>query len=401
MSQLEPKSHRLDEIFLAAKSHPIYQNDLQKVASYSQSPLMNRSKYFQRMTECFDKPGFLDGMYISPSGGSSKGKASFVATDIKENEYQRALFSMHLQKNNILSKGKIAINLMPCALMYRASEIFTEFCSRAEVTVLPVNEHAPDPMVCRMAELFHADTIIGMPSRLVEFAEYVQNNQIQVHFEHLIFAGEALSKERRAYLEKILNIRRFTGIFGSAESGIWAFQPDFLPLNSYVIVQELMYVEIVSADENGYGKIVLTNLVRVKNPLLRYDTGDTGRLRKMIFDGREVYVLDLLQRAGVSFEIGESRFTFKDTIAGCPNYQVRLSIDPEKLLEKASIYLAPDVFPDAEEKREIVESLKTLLQERDNSFISEVHFVKLDALIKSPTSQKPIRLLDSRVPQPR
>ncbi len=392
----EVGSHGLEAVFAAAKEHPVYKNSLRAAGKFAEAPVIDKKTYFRKTAECFESPGFLKGMYISASGGSSSGKVNYVATDVSENLYQRAVISAYLSDAGIITDSTIALNLMPGGMMYRAAEIFTEFCNRAGSTLLPLTEYAPDELAFSMSETFAANTIIAMPSRAVSFAEYLRKHKLNLQFDHMIFAGEPLSESRRDYLKAVLKIKKFSGVFGSAESGVWGFQPDFLPVNTYFIAPELVHLEIASPDAQGFGSVIITNLVRMRNPLLRYDSGDRGRLVKSTYQGMEIYALELQQRASASFEIGGNIFTVSDKLGGCSNFQIKLSFDPESKKDKVSVFLVTDGFADQKEKDEITQSLKAVFHSQENGFLTEIRFVRLDSLVKSPSSQKPIRLIDSR-----
>lgn len=80
-----------------------------------------------------------------------------------------------------------------------------------------------------------------------------------------------------------------SSLLGSAEAGIWAVAPpsttvhENRPYREFVFRTDMMVVEIT--DDGGapvpageVGELVLTSLMRLRNPLVRYRTGDVGSL---------------------------------------------------------------------------------------------------------------------------
>ena len=53
-----------------------------------------------------------------------------------------------------------------------------------------------------------------------------------------------------------------------------------------------LHLEIVDPDQEGFGRVVVTNLTRKTHPILRYDTGDVGRVGESFVDGRMESVLE-------------------------------------------------------------------------------------------------------------
>ncbi|KAL9655782.1 hypothetical protein ABK040_005009 [Willaertia magna] len=73
--------------------------------------------------------------------------------------------------------------------------------------------------------------------------------------------------------------------------------------------KELQQQEVEEEDLTG-GHIIVTNLVRSKLPLLRYNTGDVGR--KVKLENSELEAIELLGRDSQSFSIGGDYYYVKD-----------------------------------------------------------------------------------------
>lgn len=389
-----PASATIEQIFSIAKTHPFYQDTLAGVDSFTECPLADR----QMLVDCIDRnlntPAFLTGVYVSPSGGSQSGKPGFIVTDIRENEHQRRILARHLIAASIVKSETVALNLMPNTFMYKASEIFTDLCERAKATVLAVGENTPPQQMCQVAARFGTNTVIAMPGTLFQLAEFVSRNDLPISFDNLIFAGESISNERRSFFQNVLKIRNISGVYGSAEAGVWAFQPSDLPANCYLIAPEIVHAEIVNADQDGFGKLVVTNLIRRRNPLLRYDTGDIARLTTVTYRGKVWNALEHKQRTTTSVRIGGEILAVPEQLNGCSHFQMSLSFDSLKQKDKLTFYLVPEASCHQSKIDEVIESLSSIL--RSDTFLIETRVVNYDTLIKSPTSQKVVKLLDLR-----
>ncbi len=284
--------------------------------------------------------------------------------------------------------------------MYRALEIFNDFCQRAHGTVLPVGSQCPDTLACSIAKRFGADSIIGNPSRILQFARHVESQTIPLKIPHLIFGGETLQKHKAKYLEKALGIERISGIYGSAEAGIWAFKPSDMPLNCYLYTKDMMHIEIVEPDAEGFGRIVLTNLVRKRNPLCRYDCGDVGRVAEIEYRGETRQTLEFQGRIENSFSIGSEYYSISDfdqPFANLLEFQIKITYDQEQKRDRIQFRLvAPDKqFVDSH--RDVIEKqIHTIVQTANDLFITDIEFVELSELIRSQTAQKIVKIVDER-----
>ena len=310
--QNEPRFHTLAEIYEIAKSHPFYQHALARTQGFYEAPITNKEMLYPKIKALLDNPNFRKGLYLSPSGGTTSSQVLLFPTDVKENHFQRACIAKCLIDEEILTSDAIALNLFGGSMMYRALEIFNDFCEQANATTLPVGSSCPDSKAYEIAIRFGANTIMGFPYRLVKFANYVRKNNLKIEIESIIFAGESLSAYQREYLQKIFNATRCNGLYGSTETGVWAYQPHGFEPDQYLFPPELMHVEIHNQNYEGFGKIIATNLVKSVHPLFLYDTGDIGKLTQIDYLNRSFNVLHLQGRALGCFYLGGSYHSLED-----------------------------------------------------------------------------------------
>ncbi len=392
---------KLDKIFEIARLHPFYEARYAKSSSFSDAPLTDKSELYHGIELLLSQGrSAREGIYLSPTGGSVPSKLLYFPTDVNDNERQRQLLSPWLNKAQIFTESTIALNMFGSNLMYRALEIFNDFCQRAHATVLPAGSKCPDQLACSIAGRFGADTLIGNPSRVLQFARYVESNTIPLKFDKLIWGGEALQQHKADYLKRVLGLNQLCAIYGSAEAGIWGYQPHDLPLNCYIYPPEIIHIEIIAPDEDGFGNMILTNLVRTRNPLCRYESGDVGRITSRILGDEEVHILEFKGRIHDSFQVGSEYYSisdFQNLFRDLLEYQVRISFDPIGQRDVIEFFLvAPDLEFIEAQGSILIEQVRNQLQSEENLFTTKIEFVEIAALKKSSTSQKVVRIVDER-----
>jgi phenylacetate-CoA ligase len=379
----EGRDLRIQHILTAAAAHPLYRDILQPTVTHAHSariegtkllaewPVLHKSALHAALLalqEQLPRNGdYWRGLYWSPSGGSSDkhGLPTFFPTDKKENHEMRRILAERMagvhtdgctdgadySACGVIPPSTIALNLFSSSGMYRALEIFEEFCDCAGATSLPVSFECEDQKAMQLAARFGANTLCGAPPRLMQFAMAVQQQMMMqegneesvslppLQIDRILWGAEPLQASKKQLLRDVLGVRHFTSVYGSAETGVWAFQPDWLEDGKFVYFADMVYVEILpittstvsgsdnhthnrsdgsddattanisdsSSDETG--AITVTNLLRQRFPLVRYRTGDVGKLQKRRYAGRAWDVLVLEGREHRSFMIGSNYFT--------------------------------------------------------------------------------------------
>jgi phenylacetate-CoA ligase len=386
----------LQRIFEAARAHPFYREALRDVRRFEDCPVLEKPALYELVRQSLADPAFRRGTYFSPSGGTTTGRPLYFPTDVRENKRQRRLLARHLKAAGILGDTTIALNLFPCARMYRSLEILNDFCEMCGATVLPVGAGATDEEAWSVADQFGATLLMGMPSRLLGFARWLAERGRTLALEAVLFAGELLHPRKRQLLEKVLGVRRFGGVYGSAEMGVVAYQADVGEPQVYRFPRELVHLEVAAPDADGFGRLIATNLVRRRHPLLRYNTGDVGRVVAETAD--EVRV-ELRGRDSDSFAIGPEYFHLREFAPVLDRFaqsQVVIAFDDGARRDRITFRLVAEEPLPAERRREVTKSLRQLLEADDRAYVTEVAFVGPEALLRHPTTLKVPPLVDLR-----
>jgi hypothetical protein len=293
-------------------------------------------------------------LYWSPSGQSgifkpARGVADHVyATVAADNDRQRKLFAQAVARSGVL-QGTRCLNLFSGGQLYRSSEIIGELLRRCHATNLPVGPH------CSLADLellmrppFLADAIGGFSSKLIALASAAAAGAVDLRAVRcIIFAGEPLAAEHRQLLRQVCHPDlQFLGLYGSAQTGVFAFQTAATirraggALDAYQAVDDIAAIEFLIEEEeagggggggadppaSGYraadssqevGCLVVSNFIR-RPYLLRYNTMD---LASPVCDAAGTRCADLFLLRGRhprtrALPLGNSWLTADDIVRG-------------------------------------------------------------------------------------
>jgi phenylacetate-CoA ligase len=386
----------LRELLGIAARHRWYQasNGGNRLADW---PILTKPELNRRLAAVRRDADERGGIYYSRSGGTTSGQPVYVPADIAENHEQRRRLARRLAADGVLSPRTVALNLCPMVRMYRTLEIFSEFCECCGATVLPMAAIADDAEIHEHAALFAANTLLGMPSRLLAFARSVQENQWSCPVDTVVFGGEPLQSGKRRFLHEVLGVKRFSGLYGSAELGVVAWQSGLSEAPVYQFPRDIVHVEIVAPDADGFGSLVATNLVRQRFPLVRYQTGDVGRV---VAKGAETVSIELRGRQNDSFLIGEDFHVledFADLFQDFAEFQIQLRFDEGLHKDVIRFCLnAGGQQPNPQERSVLTGRINDRLDNREATYATEVTFVGPEGLVRSRETLKTPAIVDLR-----
>lgn len=383
----------LEALLRVAAKHPWY-CQLKTGTKIEDWPLLEKKALYEKLAAThLESKG---GIYYSRSGGTSSTRPFFFPTGVKENHLQRAKFAKNLSKAGILSSESIALNIFPIIRMYRSMEIFNEFSERCGATVLPMAALASDQELYELAQQFGANTLMGMPSRLIAFARYLQENKLTCKFPRVIFGGEFMQTGKKKLLEDVLGVEVFSGIYGSAELGIVGWNADVKDAPTYTFSKAILHVEILNPDKDGFGAIVATNKLRKQFPIIRYNTGDVGKIIKTEEQGS---LIELKGRQGDSFLIGDNYHSvsdFSDIFKEFVEFQIRIYFDEKLNKDTIQFFLVPSTAITDAKKKWAIDQIHETLQGHEVMYRTMVGFVGSEQLKKLPGNSKTPAVIDER-----
>lgn len=127
----------------------------------------------------------------------------------------------------------------------------------------------------------HPAVLYGAPSALWYLAQLAEADGCELRPDTMVFSGEMLNDDIRAYIEKTFNAD-IRGLYGTRELGTVGFscgkRNNVLHLNSEHILLEVLDDGGNPCAAREYGNLTMTSLTNLSIPLLRYQPGDVGRI---------------------------------------------------------------------------------------------------------------------------
>lgn len=126
---------------------------------------------------------------------------------------------------------------------------------------------------------FKPSFIQGHPSAVSIVAEYMINQNINIPVKAVFTTSENLYPDQRNVIEEAFQCKVFD-TYGMGE--MVAMASECAQHNGYHLAPEYGYTEVINTDhyEDVVGEIISTSLQNYAMPLIRYKTGDIGKLKQ-------------------------------------------------------------------------------------------------------------------------
>ncbi|KZZ90285.1 hypothetical protein AAL_07386 [Moelleriella libera RCEF 2490] len=249
---------------------------------------------------------YRQNVYTSVTGGgSATSRPLFFATDALENRRHRAYFGDFLRKTGIIKRGDWVLTTHHGGNLYRSLDLTLETMENAGASVLAAgHSSSPDEIVHPLQE-FNVNVLTGDGTQIVSLVHHLSNlteGRDKIKLDKIIYTSEGLTAVQRAHIYTVLGRVKICFVLGSAEAGPYgASNPDLtLPgpdvnHNDFIIDTRMTLIEIlplsypdVGGDsipglftDGETGVIAQTMLTRLRNPVIRYLTGDVGSLHRL------------------------------------------------------------------------------------------------------------------------
>ncbi|KAJ5781213.1 hypothetical protein N7457_006373 [Penicillium paradoxum] len=289
--------------------------------------------------------------YTSMTGGGSGGAQLLFVTDVHENRRHRAYFGKFLKATGIVEETDWILTTHFEGHIYRSMDLMAELFENGGASVLCGGSYMSTTEVVKALVDYHVNALAGESSQIINTVQYIstlsQEQRDRIKIQKVIYTSEMLTPAQRSFIREIIGSVKIYSVYGSAEAGPWAASsPDLLEQGSgvsqdFIFDTRSMVVEILdpsimethhgssiapqSMPDGERGIIVQTSLNRLRNPLVRYVTGDMGsihplpesvRSRMSDADSQFLHVLRLYGRdRRFSFEWDGMYFEFENLAA--------------------------------------------------------------------------------------
>lgn len=261
----------------------------------------------------------LGGAYVFRSGGST-GEPKFSAFASTEFRAFVDLFLRSYHAVGLRPEDRVG-NLFACGSLYASFIFINRMLEEMGTLNFPFTAATPADVVVRHVRLFGINTLVGFPSWLLQVAEALVAEGLTI--EKVFYAGEHLYDEERRYLRERLGVK----VIGSAgyaavDTGLIGYQCEEAEGGVHHVLGDHTYVELVHPETHRpvafgeEGLIVVTNLERRLQPIIRYNVGDMGAwVAGDCPCGRTAPRFELRRRGDDVLRIGYANVTYDEVSA--------------------------------------------------------------------------------------
>ncbi|KAK8859087.1 hypothetical protein PGQ11_009821 [Apiospora arundinis] len=306
-SQYPPNDEAICEIKQHAALHPAE-------ADLSRQPLLFKNDLYTTTERLIHDTSphntYRNNAYTSVTGGGGKSKPLFFATDALENRRQRARFGQFLRNIRLIQHGDWVLTTHVGGDLYRSLDLMLEIMENAGATSLAAGHLMSATKVVQLMKDFHINVLAGDGSQIIQVVHCISSldtGRAEIRLDKIIYTSEALTLVQKSYIRDVLGAVKICSILGSAEAGPYgASSPDLVgpdepgtTYTDFIIDTRATLIEVFpripQSNVNGSsggdcpsplppgqtGLIVQTCLERLRNPLLRYVTGDVGSIQPL------------------------------------------------------------------------------------------------------------------------
>ncbi|KAL5051253.1 hypothetical protein BDW71DRAFT_214224 [Aspergillus fruticulosus] len=313
-------SFTLSDILAVAKVHPFYAADVKyppdagaiQAARAQKDPGHKLTDYRLRLIDDTSPQNtYRRSAYMTITGGGSSSLPMQFAVDVYENRRQRYEVGKFIQLCGVGGPDDWVLSTHASGGFYRSLDLMTELFENAGASVLSAGNSMTPRAVTAALIQYHVNAITGDSSQIIQVVHHIATlpapQRKDIHLNKIVYTSEPLTAPQRALIRATLGAAvRICSIMGSAEAGPWAVgNPDLTGSEDptgktmdFIFDTRHMLIEIFSessVDETTGsvvtdpqslapgepGLIVQTSLQRLRNPLVRYITGDIGSLHAL------------------------------------------------------------------------------------------------------------------------
>jgi phenylacetate-CoA ligase len=309
---------RLSRLVAFARStSPYYRERLEGVEDFTLFPLLTSRDLFlttpPRGNDILTGPP--DRAYTFASGGST-GEPKFCFYEYEEFDHVGAILARIYEIAGLTRRDLVA-NLFVAGSLWTSFLAATKALEKMGARSLPIAGNADMELILSYLDIFRPTALIGIPSIIIQIAEMVEKRSTgRLLVEKILYGGEHMSPEVRQYLREVLGTKTIMSAgYASVDAGVIGYQCGYCKGSIHHLLADYAYVEILDPEagtplkRGERGEIVVTNLHRRLMPIIRYRTGDAGRLLAGPCPcGREDPLFELLGRCDDVVRVGAMSF---------------------------------------------------------------------------------------------
>jgi len=176
--------------------------------------------------------------------------------------------------------GDKFIQIATGSLLPNTTSIKNKIYNLLQNSILITSYHLTEEKIKEIIDIINstnAKYIYGYSSTLTLLAKtsIIKQWKINRTIKGIFTTSDMLYPTQRKMIESVFNSEVFDN-YGCPEGGLITFECE--NHNGYHINMESVFAEIINKNENGIGNIISTPLFNYAFPLIRYNTGDVGKI---------------------------------------------------------------------------------------------------------------------------
>jgi len=215
-----------------------------------------------------------------PSSGTTGAPKRICFT---EEDLERTLDFFHIGMHHLAQPGQTVAILLPGATPDSTGHLLARSLERMQVTSHILGLVTDPEQAARTLASLQADVLVGFPVQLLAVARVAASMGIPLGtIRSVLLCSDTIPESLHRELQRLLDCEIFTH-YGTVETGLGGAVDCAAHCGTHLREADLLF-EIIEPQtatplpEGEWGEIVFTTLTRTGMPLLRYRTGDRGRL---------------------------------------------------------------------------------------------------------------------------
>jgi phenylacetate-CoA ligase len=351
--------------------------------------------------------------YVFRTGGTT-GEPNFSLFSHTEFQTAIAAFKRVYLAAGLAPLDRVA-NLFASGNLYASFLFVNRLLEELDCLIFPFSQTSDPELVAWHIKQFNLNVLLGFPTWLLTIADTLAKQKIPV--QKVFYAGEHLYVAERAHLKALLNADTIHSAgYAAVDAGLIGYQCPFTEGGHHHVLTGHCHLEIINPETlatcgpGETGLLVVTNLERFWQPVIRYVVGDLGRWQAEDCPcGRSSPVFELLGRGTDSLRIGYAVVSHAEITAALqdlPDRHAHLQlvksradmVDQLTLRIELSEKPAPDhCHARTAQIRHAIETAKPDLKRLiDHGYVAPllIECVEPGALPRHPTTGKLLRTLD-------
>ncbi|MEG1563973.1 MAG: AMP-binding protein [Bacteroides sp.] len=416
---------RAKEIFNLAKRSAYYAEKYKEIANpataddWNKVPMLSRNDLYLNTYPATQSmfTGALKSAFVSSTGGSTGVARTVVLSNDEWNDFcdkqAQAFALLGVNEEDVVANLFIAGHMWPSFLGVH------EMVKRVNAVHLPISSNIAPDEIYRLCKLYRPTVMVSLPTMFVFLADLAKkDNYVFEGLRLIAYAGEQLSREAEAHVRKYLGVKEIKALaYSSADCGIMGYQCPHCGFGEYHLPSDFQLMEIVNPDtlapiaDGQVGEIVITNLRREFQPIIRYRIGDMASFsttRCACGDPNPVF--RLAGRAGEDFKLGGAYISIGVFEQAVNEHSDELSMNFQLTLEDIGNQMNVTVdieCDDIDSHPTVAQAVRARLEElipelkvgQELKFFKEfsVNLLPLGHLPRNPITGKIKKIVDKRV----